>query len=85
MRLCYITVALHNPSAARRLVDDVERAIRERLDMAESFAPFPSTREREHPYYPIYVGNFIVLYVMVGHTMEVRRILYSRRDIEAVL
>ncbi|EFM46313.1 plasmid stabilization system protein, RelE/ParE family [Mobiluncus mulieris ATCC 35239] len=81
----YISVVLRNPAAARRLVDDVETAIQERLNMAESFAPFPSTRTREHPYYPIYVRNFIVFYVVLGDTMEVRRILYNRRNISAIL
>lgn len=33
-----------------------------------------------HPYYHINVGNYIILYVIIGHVMEVRRFLYYRRN-----
>lgn len=78
----YIVHRLKNPLSAEKLVDDVEDAIRERLTCAESFEPYPSTKERAHPYYKIHVRNFTVFYVVIGDTMEVRRILYSRRDLK---
>ena len=81
----YITLRLKNPLAAERLVDDVEAAILKRLEMPESFEPFPSTRNHEYPYYAIQVRNFTVFYVVIGDTMEVRRILYSRRDMRKLL
>ena len=73
----YITYRLRNPAAAELLVDDVENAILERLSCAESFEPYHSSRERQHSYYRIQVRNFTVFYVVIGNTMEVRRILYS--------
>ena len=76
----YITYRLRNPAAAERLVDDVEAAILERLPCAESFEPFHSARERQYPYYRIQVRNFTVFYVVIGNIMEVRRILYNRRN-----
>lgn len=76
----YITYRLRNPAAADRLVDDVETAILERLPCAESFEPFHSARERQYPYYRIQVRNFTVFYVVIGNIMEVRRILYNRRN-----
>jgi plasmid stabilization system protein ParE len=78
----YITLRLHNPIAAENLVDEVDRAIHERLSCAEAFEPYPSTRDRLHPYYRIQVKNFTIFYVVIGDTMEVRRILYSRRDLD---
>ena len=77
----YITYRLQNPIAAEALVDEVEKAIYERLSCAESFAPYLSSRERKYPYYPIPVKNFIIFYVVIGNTMEVRRIIYSRRNL----
>jgi plasmid stabilization system protein ParE len=53
--------------------------------MPERFEPYPSTRDREHPYYTIQVRNFTVFYVVIEDTMEVRRILYSRRDMRKLL
>lgn len=78
----YIALRLQNPVAAERLVDDVEVAIQERLHCAEAFEPYHSAKERRYPYYRIQVRNFTIFYVVIGSTMEVRRILYSRRDFE---
>lgn len=76
----YITFRLQNPTAAEKLVDDVESAIQERLYCAEAFEPYRSAKDRQYPYYRIQVRNFTIFYVVIGSTMEVRRILYSRRD-----
>ncbi len=58
----YIAFEKLNPTAAIKLVDAVEAAILERLPIAESFETYPSLFERKHPYYRIYIDNFIVLY-----------------------
>ena len=83
--LDYITLRLKNIKAADDLIADVETAIQKRLSMPEAFEPYPSTRDREHPYYAIQVRNFTVFYVVIGDTMEVRRILYSRRNMRKLL
>lgn len=74
----YIALRLKNPIAAENLVNDVEATIQERLHCAESFEPYHSVKERQFPYYRIQVRNFTIFYVVIGTTMEVRRILYSR-------
>lgn len=76
----YITYRLKNPIAAENFIDAVEKAINERLPFAESFEPYHSSRERRYPYYRIHVNNFVIFYVVIGNVMEVRRILYSRRN-----
>ena len=76
----YIRLTLRNHTAAGKLVDDAFDAIYERLNAPESFEPYPSKLDREHPYYWIPVGNFIVLYVVIGKVMEVRRFIYARRN-----
>lgn len=77
----YICGVLQNPIAAADMVDAVEKAIRERLTCPEAFEPYRSARERQHPYYRIGVKNYTIYYVVIDNIMEVRRILYSRRDI----
>ena len=62
------------------MVDEVEKAIHERLSCAEAFEPYHSAKERQYPYYRISVRNYTVYYVVIGNVMEVRRILYSRWD-----
>lgn len=82
----YIAYDLQNPHAANLIADEVEKAIRERLVCPESFEKYSSLKDRKHPYYRIYVKNFIIYYVIIDDEidefkiMEVRRILYSKRD-----
>ena len=76
----YIAVHLKNPDAAERLVSDIESAIHERLNCPTSFEPYHSIKERQYPYYRIQVRNFTIFYVIIEDVMEVRRVLYSRRD-----
>ena len=77
----YIANQLQNPSAANNLVNDLEAAIMNRLPNAESFAPFRTAVKHPYPYYHIQVRNFSFFYVVIDDVMEVRRILYSRRDL----
>ena len=81
----YISHKLKNPIAAENLVDAVEKAIYDRLPVAEAFEKFQSVRERKYPYYHIFVKNFIVYYVVYDNVMEVRRILYNRRNIKELI
>ena len=76
----YIAQELRNPEAAMKLVDNVEQAIQNRLFAPESFEPIESFKEREHKYYRIPVGNYIILYVVIGNVMEIRRFVYEPSD-----
>lgn len=84
-KVTYIAEKLKNPKAASDLLDKVEKAILDRLPVAESFEPYHSIRERKYAYYRIYVDNFTIYYVVIDDeenapTMEVRRFLYNRQD-----
>ena len=81
----YISNQLNNPQAAEKLVNDVEKAILERLKMSLSFEPFKSKKKRKDIYYRIYVGNYTIFYVVIDDVMEVRRILYSSRDFDNLI
>ena len=83
-KISYIRDKLLNPGAAEDLINAVEAAILERLPSCESFEPYHSSKEREYPYYRIYVKNYIVFYVVIPikgkKIMEVRRFLYKGQD-----
>ena len=86
----YISEKLHNPQAAIDLTGRIETAILNRLPVAESFEKYHSRKERKYPYYRIYVGNYTVYYVVIDDDpqqkiMEVRRLLYNRRNCEALV
>lgn len=77
----YITNVLRNPDAAKKLLDDVETAILERLNNPLAFESYPSAKKRKYTYYRIYVRNYVICYVVIDDVMEVRRFLYGARDI----
>lgn len=77
----YITIRLKNLAAAKAFINEVQTAIYERVSCAESFEPYNSSRNRENTYYRIYVKNYTIFYVVIGDAMEVRRIVYSRRNL----
>ena len=81
----YISEKLKNPAAALRLVNDIESAILNRLDNPLGFEQYRSSRKRPHNYYRIYIRNYTVYYVVIDNVMEVRRLLYSARDINSLL
>ena len=78
--LNYIETQFSNPAAADKLQTDVEGAVCERLSAPTSFEPVISRVDREHPYYRIYVGNYIVFYCVIGNVMELRRFIYKGRN-----
>jgi plasmid stabilization system protein ParE len=77
----YIAHNLGNPTAALKLIFDTEKAIMARLDNPLGYEPYHSSKDRKHLYYRIYVRNHTVFYVVIGNVMEVRRFIYSRRDL----
>ena len=81
----YISNVLQNPSAALRLVEDTEQAIIKRLNNPLAFEPYKSAKDRLHTYYPIRIRNFTVFYVVIGNVMEVRRFVYSRRNLAELI
>ncbi|HFI0403346.1 TPA: type II toxin-antitoxin system RelE/ParE family toxin [Streptococcus suis] len=81
----YIANTLNSPQAALNLVDEVEKVIFERLKNPAGYVPFPTLKKRPYDYYTIKVRNFTIFYVLIDNTMEVRRILYSKRDLDKLI
>ena len=76
----YIKNALQNPMATENILEKIESAILERLEAPESFAIWETDTVRTYPYRRINVGNYTVWYVVIDGVMEVRRVLYAKRD-----
>ena len=81
----YIAFTLQNPTAALRLVEDTEAAILKRLGNPLGYKPYHSKKDRTHPYYRIQIRNYTVFYVVIGNVMEVRRFVYSRRNLQDIV
>jgi len=81
----YIADVLMNPKAALRLIEDTEKAINKRLKNPLAFQSYKTQRNRKHPYYRINIRNYSVFYVVIGNVMEVRRFIYSKRNLPDAL
>ena len=84
-KVMYIAETLRNKKAANDLLDEVEKAILDRLTVAEAFEPYHSLKDRQYLYYRIYVKNFVIYYVVFDgegdeKIMEVRRLLYKKQN-----
>lgn len=80
----YISNILKNDNAAIKLLDKIEKAINERVKIADSFATFKSKKKRENVYYKLTVDNYYLFYTIIEeeHTsiVEFRRIMYKKRN-----
>lgn len=81
----YIAFHLRNPIAAENFIDAVEAAVYERLKAPEAFEPYRSKKDRKHVYYAIPVKKYLVFYVVIGNVMEVRTLVYSRRNLPDII
>lgn len=81
----YLRDTLKNPQAAAKLIDDVEAGILEHRENPTAAAVYKTTRGREVPYHWFSVGNYLVFYVVIGDTMEVRRFVYGARDLTKIV
>ncbi len=83
--LKYIVHNLKNRIAAENLYDEVIIEIEKRSKNPEGFEKYISTRKRKNTYYRIYVKNYTIFYIVKENFMEVRRILYSRRNFDKLV
>lgn len=81
----YILLDLKNEIATKTFIDDVETAIKKHLENPLQAAVYPSMHQRKYEYRRILVGNYLIFYVVIEHTMVVRRLLYGRRDLDKIL
>ena len=81
----YIVNKLNNPAAALRLINETEIAIKKRLDNPLEFRPYKSKRTRVNDYYRINIKNYSIFYVILDDVMEVRRFVYSKRNLPDII
>ncbi len=83
--LNYIVNNLKNKIAAENFYNEVIKEIENRSKNPESFEKYVSIRKRKNIYYRIYVKNYTIFYTVTNNTMEIRRIIYSRRNFDKLI
>lgn len=80
----YIKNQLRNPVAAQDLLDNIFDSIYKRSFNPEAFEPVYSLKQRQYPFYRIYVKNYVIYYVVITEDnckiMEVRGVYYGKRN-----
>jgi len=81
----YIMYKLENIIAANNLLDEIEKEIEKRSYNPDNYEKYVSTRRREDTYYRIYIKNYTIFYIVQDNSMELRRILYSKRNFKKLM
>ncbi len=77
----YVAKVLGNPAAAERLVDTLEQKLLAYRENPFAAPAYRSASGRPHAYRWFGVGNYMAFFVVLDHTIEVRRFLYGARDL----
>ena len=81
--ISYIKDELKNVIAANNLINAVEKGINNRLQNPLNYEKY-NTKDG-NIYYRIYIKNYMVFYTVTNNVMEIRRITYSKRDLERLI
>lgn len=76
----YIAKRLKNRIAADNLINEVIQKIEKRAYNPNGYEKYSSSTIRKNTYYRLYIKNYIVFYIVKNNIMEVRRILYNKRN-----
>lgn len=83
--LKYFVYKLKNKIAAENFYNEVIKEIEKRSENPENYEKYRGARKRKNTYYRIYVKNYTIFYIVKDNIIEIRRILYSRRNFDNLL
>ncbi|MBC7341617.1 MAG: type II toxin-antitoxin system RelE/ParE family toxin [Clostridia bacterium] len=83
----YISGQLHAPQAATELIDKLDKAISQLEEFPFSGRPYQAKRTLEDEYRILVVENYLVFYTVQENEgiVEIRRIIYGKRNYERLL
>ena len=81
----YIVYVLKNKIVAENIINQIKEEIEKRSYNPTSYHKYISLRKRKDTYYRIYVKNYVIFYIVIKDTMEIRRILYNKRNFEKII
>ena len=81
----YMINTLENKNIAENFYLEVKKEIEKRSFSPEAFEVYRHTKDGKYKWYRIYLKNFTIFYVVANGTMEVRRILYNKRNFKKLI
>lgn len=83
--LIYIRNELKNEIAASNLANLVWSEIENRAKNPIIYEQYKSYKNRDEIFYKLYIKNYTVFYVVTEDTMEIRRMIYSKRNLDKLI
>ncbi|MBE5822246.1 MAG: type II toxin-antitoxin system RelE/ParE family toxin [Clostridiales bacterium] len=83
--LYYMKYSLKDKELAKNFYNEVKKKIELRLLNPESFEVYRKTIDGKYNWYRIYFNNYTIFYTIKDYTMEVSRIIYSKRNLKDLL
>ena len=83
--LKYIVNNLKTKTTAENFYNEVVKEIEKRSENPKCYEKYISNKKRKNTYYRIYVKNYTIFYTVSNNSMEIRRILYSRRNFDKLI
>ena len=83
--LKYLKNKLKNKIAAENFYNEVIKEIEKRSENPENYEKYIGNRKRKNTYYRIYVKNYTIFYIVKNNIMEIRRIIYSKRNLGKII
>lgn len=81
----YIINELNNPIAANNLLNEIEKSIEERIYNPTWYKEYKTNIKRKSIYYRINVKNYVIFYTVRNNIIEIRRILYAKRNLNKLI
>lgn len=78
--LKYFVNKLNNKIAAENFYKKVVKEIEKRGENPESYEKYSEIKKRKNTYYRIYINNYTIFYIVKNNVMELRKIIYSKRN-----
>ena len=79
----YIMYKLNNLIVVNKFIDTIEEKILERSYNPKGYEQY-IVNEKE-TYYRLYIKNYTIFYTVKEQTMEIRRIIYSKRNLDKLI
>ena len=83
--VAYISNELHSPKAALSLVNTLNKSISKLAEFPFLYREYEPIKPLLEGYRILTVKNYVVLYVVLEETIEIRRIIYAKTDYEKMI
>jgi plasmid stabilization system protein ParE len=83
--VAYISETLEAPKAALNFIDELGKKIEKLKINPYSYRLYKPSKPIDTEYRLLRVKNYLVFYVVIETTVEIHRVIYSKRDLSRII